>query len=71
MSMEAARSAALSPFEQLRHAREIVQSEAQTLLAVAGRLDREFCRAVGALMAFPDDSEPDAQAPAPEPIKVF
>jgi len=23
---------------------------------------REFCRAVGALMAFPDDSEPDAQA---------
>ncbi len=47
MSMEAAaRSAALSPFEQLRHARQIIQSEAQTLLAVAGRLDRGFSAAV-------------------------
>jgi len=51
MSMEAAaRAAALSPFEQLRHARQIVQSEAQTLLAIAGRLDREFCRAVELLL---------------------
>jgi len=52
MSTEAvARPAALSSFEQLRHGRDIMQFEARTLLAVARRLDREFCRAVEHLFA--------------------
>jgi len=36
----------LSPFEQLRLAREVVRTEAQTLLALADRLGEEFCHAV-------------------------
>jgi arabinose-5-phosphate isomerase len=36
----------LSPFEQLRLARQIVRSEGQTLLALADRLGDEFCEAV-------------------------
>ena len=36
----------LSPFEQLRLAREIVRAEAQTLLGLADRLGEEFCQAV-------------------------
>lgn len=39
----------LSPFEQLRLAREVVRTEAQTLLALADRLGEEFCHAVGLL----------------------
>ncbi len=39
----------LSPFEQLRLAREIVRSEGQTLLALADRLGEEFCHAVALL----------------------
>jgi arabinose-5-phosphate isomerase len=35
----------LSPFQQLRLAREVVRAEGQTLLAVAERLGEEFCRA--------------------------
>jgi arabinose-5-phosphate isomerase len=47
MSMEAAaNSAPLSPFEQLRYAREIIQLESQSLMRLAGRLDEEFCHAV-------------------------
>ena len=48
MSSEAAaaRSAKMSPFEQLRCAREILQRESQTLWQLAKRLDHEFCRAV-------------------------
>ncbi len=47
MSMEAvAKPASLSPFEQLRHARQIIQLESQSLGRLAGRLDNEFCRAV-------------------------
>src|SRR5436190_2547174 len=41
----------LSPFEQLRLAREIVRTEGQTLLALADRLGEEFCHAVGLLAA--------------------
>src|SRR5262245_26603210 len=36
----------LSPFEQLRLAREVVRTEGQTLLALADRLGEEFCHAV-------------------------
>jgi len=37
---------AISPFEQLRLARRIIEQEGRTLLDVAGRLDSRFCRAV-------------------------
>lgn len=47
MSTEAAAQPdPLSPFEQLRHARQIIQTESRSLLEVARRLDQEFCRAV-------------------------
>jgi arabinose-5-phosphate isomerase len=36
----------LSPFEQLRLGRQIIEQEGTTLLDVAQRLDSEFCRAV-------------------------
>jgi arabinose-5-phosphate isomerase len=36
----------LTPLEQLRSAREIIQSESRTLAEVAKRLDGSFCRAV-------------------------
>jgi len=36
----------LSPFEQLRLARQIIEQESRTLLDVAQRLDNQFCRAV-------------------------
>ena len=50
MSTEAAaRPAPLSPFEQLRHARQILQTESRSLVQVAKRLDDEFCRAVAYL----------------------
>ncbi len=50
MSSEAAaRSAKLTPFEQLRHAREILQQESRTLAQLAGRLSHDFCRAVACL----------------------
>src|SRR5947207_7454541 len=39
----------LSPFEQLRLARDVVRMEGQTLLALADRLGEEFCRAVALL----------------------
>jgi len=39
----------LTPFEQLRYAREIIQLESQALAAIADRLDMEFCHAVDAL----------------------
>jgi arabinose-5-phosphate isomerase len=39
----------LSPFEQLRLAREVVRSEGQTLLALADRLGEEFCHATSLL----------------------
>ncbi len=39
----------LSPFEQLRYAREVVQTESRTLAALVKRLDGEFCRAVDLL----------------------
>jgi arabinose-5-phosphate isomerase len=41
----------LTPFEQLRLAREIVRAEGQTLLALADRLGEEFCHAVALLAA--------------------
>ncbi|MEN6449139.1 MAG: KpsF/GutQ family sugar-phosphate isomerase [Thermoguttaceae bacterium] len=47
MSMEAAQVAgALSPFEQLRFARQVILTESRALVQVADRLDGEFCRAV-------------------------
>lgn len=47
MSAEAWRAKArLSPFEQLRYGREIIQLESRTLDSVARRLNVEFCRAV-------------------------
>lgn len=39
-------SDALTPFEQLRLARQIIEQESRTLLQVAQRLDNQFCRAV-------------------------
>jgi len=39
----------MTPFEQLRYAREILLWESQALAEVARRLDGEFCRAVGYL----------------------
>jgi arabinose-5-phosphate isomerase len=39
----------LTPFEQLRYAREIIQLESQALASIADRLDMEFCHAVDAL----------------------
>jgi arabinose-5-phosphate isomerase len=38
--------ARLSPFEQLRQGRHILQQESQTLAQLAKRLDQQFCRAV-------------------------
>jgi arabinose-5-phosphate isomerase len=50
MSSEAAAAGAeLSPFEQLRHGREILKRESQTLAQLADRLDTRFCDAVGYL----------------------
>ncbi|MDZ4819746.1 MAG: KpsF/GutQ family sugar-phosphate isomerase [Planctomycetota bacterium] len=39
----------LSPFEQIRYARQILHLESQALQTVAERLDTEFCRAVDRL----------------------
>ena len=50
MSSEAAAAGVgLSPFEQLRHGREVLQRESRTLAQVADRLDTRFCDAVGYL----------------------
>ena len=47
MSMEAAATAdTLSPFEQLRFARQVILTESRALAQVANRLGGEFCRAV-------------------------
>ena len=47
MSTEAARKPGeLSPLEQLRYARQILQQESRSIAEVAGRLDDRFCRAV-------------------------
>jgi arabinose-5-phosphate isomerase len=47
MSMEAAAvSDSLSPFEQLRFARQVLLTESRALAQVADRLNGEFCRAV-------------------------
>ncbi|MFC1597245.1 SIS domain-containing protein [Planctomycetota bacterium] len=47
MSSDAVRKPdTLSPFEQLRLGRQIIEQESRTLLDVAQRLDSEFCRAV-------------------------
>ena len=47
MSMEAAaKPERLSPFEQLRYARQIIQTESRSLQQLAKRLDSQFCRAV-------------------------
>lgn len=48
-SQALAAKTALSPFEQLRYGREIIQIEADTLHQVASRLDAEFCQAVDRL----------------------
>ena len=46
MSMEAAATGPLSPFEQLRFARQVILTESRALARVADRLDSEFCQAV-------------------------
>jgi arabinose-5-phosphate isomerase len=54
MSMPAAPAPGpLSPFEQLRYARQIIAMEAQALEGLAGRLGTEFCRAVEELYHCP------------------
>jgi arabinose-5-phosphate isomerase len=54
MSMQAAPAPGpLSPFEQLRYAKQIIQMEAQALEGLSGRLDTEFCRAVEELYHCP------------------
>ena len=45
-SAAASRRIDLSPFEQLRYAREIISHEAQALTELGRRLGTEFCRAV-------------------------
>ena len=40
---------ALSPLDQVRYARDIIRLEGQALLALATRLDTDFCRAVDCL----------------------
>jgi arabinose-5-phosphate isomerase len=45
-SQSARASHLLTAFEQLRYARQILQTESRTLAQVAKRLDQEFCRAV-------------------------
>jgi len=50
MSTEAvSHSASLSPFEQLRLAREILHTEGQAVLSLSDRLGDEFCQAVDLL----------------------
>ena len=49
MTHEAARLQPLTPLEQLRYAREIVQLEAQALDKLSHRLDGAFCEAVALL----------------------
>lgn len=50
MSTEAAISAGVpSPFEQLRHARQVILAESRALAQIANRLDGEFCRAADLL----------------------
>jgi arabinose-5-phosphate isomerase len=54
MSMPAApASGPLSPFEQLRYAKQIIAMEAQALEGLSGRLDTDFCRAVEELYHCP------------------
>jgi arabinose-5-phosphate isomerase len=54
MSMPAApASGPLSPFEQLRYAKQIIAMEAQALEGLTGRLDTDFCRAVEELYHCP------------------
>ena len=43
--MEAAATDPLSPFEQLRFARQVILTESRALARVADRLDSEFCQA--------------------------
>src|SRR5262245_41166016 len=43
----------LSPFEQIRYARQIISMEAQALENLAMRLDTEFCRAIDELYHCP------------------
>lgn len=51
MSMDAAsKPLALSPLEQLRRAREILQTEGQAIAELAKRLDGRFCEAVDLLL---------------------
>ena len=45
MSMEAA-AVTLSPFEQLRFARQVILTESRALAQLANRLDAQFCRVV-------------------------
>jgi arabinose-5-phosphate isomerase len=51
MSMDATTAGRLSSFEQLRLARDIIQTEADALGQLSTRLDTEFCRAVDLLHA--------------------
>jgi arabinose-5-phosphate isomerase len=48
-SEAAVAGAKLSPFEQLRHGREVLERESRTLAQLANRLDTRFCDAVGYL----------------------
>ncbi|HEX4131414.1 MAG TPA: KpsF/GutQ family sugar-phosphate isomerase [Pirellulales bacterium] len=49
MSSEAAPLTAISPFEQLVYARDILELEAEAVRRIASRLNLEFCRAVDLL----------------------
>lgn len=53
MSTEARRWVALTAFQQLRYAREIIQLEAQALETLAARLGPDFCRATQYLLDCP------------------
>jgi arabinose-5-phosphate isomerase len=49
MSTEALATGNLSPFEQLRYGRQIILLESKALEKISGRLDGDFCRAVGCM----------------------
>jgi arabinose-5-phosphate isomerase len=47
----ASKTSAISPFEQIRLAREVISTEGNSLLALAQRIDSEFCRAIELILS--------------------
>jgi|TARA_B100000809_G_C15130542_1_gene528239 arabinose-5-phosphate isomerase len=47
----ASKTSAISPFEQIRLAREVISTEGNSLLSLAQRIDSEFCRAIELILS--------------------